>query len=128
MSDQQKKSSSEPPASSVPGAADGKKQVAAGQSDTKVSGVDLAVSLLLYTVARIGLVLVFAALIFFIPRAFGVDVPPIVALAFGALLAIPLGMYLFKSLRLRVNEQISAIDSARAGKREDLESRLRGGS
>lgn len=112
----------------MPGAADGKKQVAAGQSDTKVSGVDLAVSLLLYTVARIGLVLVFAALIFFIPRAFGVDVPPIVALAFGALLAIPLGMYLFKSLRLRVNEQISAIDSARAGKREDLESRLRGGS
>ncbi len=57
----------------------------------------------------------------------GVDVPFLVAAVFGVLIALPLGMYLFKSLRLKVNSEISAIEADRRARHDDLQSRLRGG-
>ena len=46
--------------------------------------------------ARLALVAVFTLLILFIPKLFSVTVPFIAALAFGVLIALPLGMFLFK--------------------------------
>ncbi|MFW0788654.1 DUF4229 domain-containing protein [Gordonia sp. CPCC 205333] len=82
-------------------------------------------SLVLYTLARIILVIVIATVIFFVGRIF-VEVPVIVAAMFGVLIALPLGMFLFKPLRLRVNAQVAAIDADRAKRRDELQSRLRG--
>lgn len=84
-------------------------------------------SVALYTIARLGLVVVIAAIIVGIGKLAGVDVPYLVAAVFGVLIALPLGMVLFKSLRLRVNAQISAIDAGRRSRHEDLQARLRGG-
>lgn len=80
----------------------------------------------LYTVLRMGLVAVFAAAIVGVGLLFGVKVPILVALIFGVLIALPLGLVLFKSVRLKVNEQIAAVDADRAARRSDLQSRLRG--
>lgn len=82
-------------------------------------------SLVLYTLARIALVIVIATVIFFVGRIF-VEVPVIVAAMFGILIALPLGMFLFKPLRLRVNAQVAAIDADRQKRRDELQSRLRG--
>ena len=87
---------------------------------------DLVVSILLYTVARLLLVVVVAAIIMGIGALAGVTVPLLVAAVFGVLIALPLGMVLFKKLRVRVNTQIAAVDSERRRKHEDLQTRLRG--
>ncbi|GAA4486546.1 DUF4229 domain-containing protein [Rhodococcus olei] len=86
----------------------------------------LARDLALYTVARLGLVVVIAALILGGSKLVGVDVPLLVALIFAVIIALPLSLVLFKSLRVRVNEQISAVDAQRRRDREDLRSKLRG--
>lgn len=86
----------------------------------------LARDLALYTVARLGLVVVVAALILGGSKLVGVDVPLLVALIFAVIIALPLSLVLFKSLRVRVNEQISAVDAQRRRDREDLRSKLRG--
>nr|WP_040510041.1 DUF4229 domain-containing protein [Gordonia soli] len=91
-----------------------------------MSGGSLALSVALYTLARIGLVIVIAAIIFGVGQLVGVDVPLLVAAVFGVLIALPLGMVAFKRLRLRVNEQIAAIDAERRRKHDDLQARLRG--
>lgn len=83
-------------------------------------------SLVLYTLARLVLVIAIATVIYFVGGLF-VQVPVIVAAMFGVLIALPLGMFLFKPLRLRVNEQVAAIDAERRKSRDELESRLRGG-
>ncbi|NMO03919.1 DUF4229 domain-containing protein [Gordonia sp. TBRC 11910] len=82
-------------------------------------------SLVLYTLARLVLVIVLAVAIYFIGGLF-VQIPAIVAAMFGVLIALPLGMFLFKPLRLRVNSQVAAIDAERRKSRDDLQSRLRG--
>lgn len=80
----------------------------------------------LYSLARLGLVVVLALVILYIPRAFGVEIPLLVAALFAVLIALPLSLVLFKSLRRRVNEGIAAVDERRRTDREDLENRLRG--
>ena len=86
----------------------------------------LALALFGYTVARMLLVVVIAAVILFGGKLVGVDVPFLVAAVFGVLIALPLGMYLFKSLRLKVNGEIAAIEADRRARHDDLQSRLRG--
>ncbi|MBM7365965.1 DUF4229 domain-containing protein [Gordonia hydrophobica] len=86
----------------------------------------LILAVVLYSLARLALVVVLAAAIFFIGKAFGVTVFPLAAAAFGVLIALPLSLVLFKSLRLRVNDQIAQVDARRSAQREDLQSRLRG--
>ncbi|MFT4042804.1 MAG: DUF4229 domain-containing protein [Gordonia sp. (in: high G+C Gram-positive bacteria)] len=95
---------------------------------TRVGMGDLMLSLILYTAARLGLVVVVAALIMGGGALAGVTVPVLVAAIFGVLIAMPVGMLAFKKLRLRVNGQIAVIDAARKARHEDLESRLRGSS
>ncbi|MGB3697134.1 MAG: DUF4229 domain-containing protein [Gordonia sp. (in: high G+C Gram-positive bacteria)] len=86
----------------------------------------LIVAVLLYSLARLALVVVLAAAIVFGAKAVGVEVPLLVAAVFGVLIALPLGLVLFKSLRLRVNDQIAQVDARRSQQRDDLQARLRG--
>ncbi|MEZ5210331.1 MULTISPECIES: DUF4229 domain-containing protein [unclassified Gordonia (in: high G+C Gram-positive bacteria)] len=80
----------------------------------------------LYSAVRLGLVVVIALLIIGVGLLFGVKVWVVAALAFGVVIAIPLGMVLFKPLRLKVNAQITEIDADRAARKSDLHARLRG--
>ncbi|ALG85866.1 DUF4229 domain-containing protein [Gordonia phthalatica] len=86
----------------------------------------LILAVVIYSVARIGLVVVLALAVYFGGQAFGVTVPPLVAAVFGVLIALPLSLVIFKSLRLRVNDQIAQIDAKRSAQRDDLQARLRG--
>ena len=54
----------------------------------------------------------------------GVEVPFLVAAVFGVLIALPLGMVLFKTLRLKVNSEIAALEAGRRSKHDDLQARL----
>lgn len=92
------------------------------------AGGRLASALALYTVVRLALVVVIAAIIYFVGKAAGTDVPILVAAIFAVIIALPLGMVAFKSLRLRVNAAIAEVDEDRRRKREALQSRLRGES
>lgn len=80
----------------------------------------------LYSLARLGLVIVLAVVILYVPRIFGVEIPLLVAALFAVLIALPVSLVLFKSLRRRVTEGIAAVDERRRTDREDLENRLRG--
>lgn len=104
------------------------------EADTKNTGAKpattgtLITAIVLYTAARLALVVVIAAVIFYVGKAVGVDVPLVVAAVFGVLIALPVGMVAFKTLRLRVNDQITRIDAARSARHDELQSRLRGDS
>ncbi|MFD3812715.1 DUF4229 domain-containing protein [Rhodococcus sp. NPDC058639] len=80
----------------------------------------------LYSLARLGLVVVLALLIMYVPRIFGVEIPLLVAALFAVLIALPVSLVLFKTLRRRVNEGIAAVDERRRTDRAALENRLRG--
>ncbi|MFD6894852.1 DUF4229 domain-containing protein [Rhodococcus sp. NPDC060086] len=80
----------------------------------------------LYSLARLALVVVLAAAIVYVPQAFGVEIPLLVAALFAVLIALPLSLVLFARLRRRVNEGIAAVDERRRTTRADLENRLRG--
>ncbi|GED99678.1 hypothetical protein nbrc107696_01250 [Gordonia spumicola] len=112
--------SNEIPADEAPAATDG--------GDKPATTGTLIVAIALYTAARLALVVVIAAIIFFVGKAAGVDVPLVVAAVFGVLIALPVGMVAFKTLRLRVNDQITRIDAARSARHDELQARLRGDS
>jgi len=80
----------------------------------------------LYSLARLALVVVLAAAVLYVPRAFGVDIPLLVAVLFAVLIALPVSLVVFAPLRRRVNEGIATVDARRRLAREDLEGRLRG--
>lgn len=80
----------------------------------------------LYTLARLGLVVVIAAIILGVSQLVNVDVPLLVALIFAVIIALPLSLVLFGKLRTRVNEEISAVDAKRREDRDDLRAKLRG--
>jgi Zn-dependent membrane protease YugP len=90
------------------------------------AGRRLARNLALYTVARLLLVAVIAAVILGVGRLLKVDIPLIVALLFGVLIALPVSMVAFKRLRTRVNESIAAVDEKRRTDKAQLRARLRG--
>ena len=80
----------------------------------------------LYSLARLGLVVVLAAVILFGGKAAGVEVPLIVAALFAVLIALPLSLVLFAKLRKRVNRDIAAVDAQRRADKADLHAKLRG--
>lgn len=90
------------------------------------AGRRLAFDLLAFTVARIALVIALAGGIYLLGRAVGVDVPILVAAFFAVIIALPLGMVLFRGLRDRVNAGIATVDAGRKAQRENLNARLRG--
>jgi Protein of unknown function (DUF4229) len=90
-------------------------------------GSRLVVDVLAYTLARLLLVVVLAAVIFGGAHLLGVrDFPLIIAMLFAIVIALPLGMWLFAPLRRRANAGIAAIDERRRQDREQLQARLRG--
>lgn len=90
------------------------------------AGGRLARDLVLYTAARLGLVVAVAAVIVFGARLASVEVPLIVAVLFALIIVMPLSMVLFKGLRARVNEDIATVDQRRRRDKEQLRARLRG--
>ncbi|WP_084535217.1 DUF4229 domain-containing protein [Nocardia yamanashiensis] len=96
-------------------------------SPTPSAGRRLARNLALYTVARLGLVVVIAAIILGVAALVKVSIPLIVALLFALLIAMPLSLVLFKKLRAQVNKDIAAVDAKRRSDREQLMKRLQGG-
>jgi uncharacterized protein DUF4229 len=91
-------------------------------------GSRLVVDVLVYTLARILLVVVLAAVIFGGAHLLGLrEFPLVIALLFAIVIALPLGMWIFAPLRRRANASIAAIDQRRRQDREQLQARLRGG-
>lgn len=81
----------------------------------------------LYTLARIVLVVAVTAAIFFGARVIGVhQLPLVVALLFAIVIALPLGIWVLAPLRRRATAGIAAVDERRRTDREQLQSRLRG--
>lgn len=80
-----------------------------------------------YTLARLVLVLVLTAVIFFSAQLLGVrDMPVVVALLFALILSLPLGIWLLGPLRRRATAAIAEVDERRRRDRAQLDARLRG--
>jgi len=86
-----------------------------------------ALSVLLYTAARLTLVAVLAAVIYWAGRMLGVhDFPLVVALLFALVIAMPLGIWLFSPLRRRATAGLEVATERRRRDRDQLRARLRG--
>lgn len=84
-------------------------------------------SVVLYVVARLGLVAALAGAIYGIGRVLGVhEFPIVVALLFALIIAMPLGMWLFAPLRRRATAGLEEATARRRQDREQLQARLRG--
>lgn len=81
---------------------------------------------LLYTVARLALVVALTAAIYFAAGLFHIQIPLVVAMLFGIILALPLGLWLLKPLRVRATAGIAEVDERRRRDRDQLQARLRG--
>ncbi len=90
------------------------------------AGRRLAGNLARYTLGRLALVAVIAAVIWGVAYALDVDIPVVVALLFALIVAMPLSLVLFKKLRARVNEGIAAVDEKRRNDKANLRARMRG--
>ncbi|BDT89404.1 hypothetical protein FMUAM8_51680 [Nocardia cyriacigeorgica] len=86
----------------------------------------MARNLALYTVARLGLVALITVVIMFAARLIDVEIPLVVAALFALIIAMPLSLVLFKSLRTKVNEDIAVVDERRRQDKAQLRARLRG--
>ncbi|WP_026256710.1 DUF4229 domain-containing protein [Mycobacterium sp. 155] len=87
----------------------------------------LVVDVLVYVGARLALVAVLTAVIFGGGHLLGVrEFPIVVALLFALVIALPLGIWLFRPLRERATASIAALDERRRQDREQLQARLRG--
>jgi hypothetical protein len=87
----------------------------------------MMLDVVLYTLARLGLVVVLTAVIFFGARLVGVQqFPVIIALLFAIVIALPLGIWLLAPLRKRATGSIAVVDERRRTDRERLQARLRG--
>lgn len=80
----------------------------------------------LYSVARLLLVVVIGGIIIGGGKLAGTEVPLLVAALFAVLIALPLSLALFGKLRKRVNLGIAAVDAQRRADRDDLRAKLRG--
>ena len=79
-----------------------------------------------YTLARLVLVAALTAAIFFGARLINVQVPLVVAMLFGIVVALPLGVWLLAPMRRRATAGIAAVDERRRLERDQLQARLRG--
>ncbi|MEE6163891.1 MULTISPECIES: DUF4229 domain-containing protein [Mycobacteriaceae] len=87
----------------------------------------LVADVLVYVGARLALVAVLAGVIFAGGHLLGVrEFPIVVALLFALVIALPLGIWLFRPLRERATASIAALDERRRTDREQLQARLRG--
>jgi len=81
----------------------------------------------IYTLARLVLVAVLTAAIFYAARLIGVkEFPLVIAMLFAIVISLPLGIWLLAPLRRRATAGIAEVDERRRHDREDLQARLRG--
>ena len=86
----------------------------------------MVVDVLAYVVARLLLVAVLTGVIFGLGRVLIGDIPVVVALLFAMVIALPLGIWLFRPLRERATASVAVFDERRRKDREQLQARLRG--
>ncbi|MCW2551439.1 MAG: hypothetical protein JWR78_1220 [Mycobacterium sp.] len=87
----------------------------------------MVVDVLIYTIARILLVVVLAVVIYFGGSLLGIrEFPIVVPVLFAIVLALPLGIWLFSPLRRRATASMAVFDERRRHDREQLRARLRG--
>jgi hypothetical protein len=87
----------------------------------------MLVDVVTYLLARLLLVAALSVVIFFGAHLLGiVDFPVVLAVLFAIVVALPLGIWLFKPLRLKATASIAAVDERRRTDREQLRSRLKG--
>jgi hypothetical protein len=87
----------------------------------------MVVDVLIYTIARILLVVVLAVAIYFGGSLLGIrEFPIVVPVLFAIVLALPLGIWLFSPLRRRATASMAVFDERRRHDREQLRARLRG--
>ncbi|OBG80483.1 hypothetical protein A5733_03640 [Mycobacterium sp. NS-7484] len=79
-----------------------------------------------YLVARLVLVAVLTAAIYGVGHLIAGDFPVVVALLFAIVIALPVGIWLFRPLRERATASIALVDERRRKDREQLQARLRG--
>ena len=80
-----------------------------------------------YTLARLMLVIALTAVIFYAAHLFGIrEFPLVIAMLFAIILALPLGFWLLAPLRRRATAGIAEVDERRRIEREQLQARLRG--
>lgn len=83
--------------------------------------------IVVYTAARLALVIVLSAVIYGLGWVLGVrDFPVIVAALLGLIVAMPLGMWVFSPLRRRATASLALAGERRRRDREQLRARLRG--
>jgi type VI protein secretion system component VasK len=96
-------------------------------SDGRTSARRAAVDIAVYAAARLLLVAVLSVVIYTVGRLLGVrDFPPIVAVLFALVIALPLGIWVFAPLRRRATASVEDISARRHRDREQLRARLRG--
>ncbi|MEI6253248.1 MAG: DUF4229 domain-containing protein [Mycobacteriaceae bacterium] len=86
----------------------------------------MMLDVLLYTLARLALVVALTAAIYFAAGLFHIQIPLVVAMLFAIILALPLGLWLLKPLRVRATAGIGEVDERRRQDRDQLQARLRG--
>jgi type VI protein secretion system component VasK len=81
----------------------------------------------LYTLARLLLVVALTAAIYYIAQLLGIhQFPLVIAMLFAIVIALPLGIWLLAPLRKRATASIAQVDERRRGDRDELRARLRG--
>lgn len=81
----------------------------------------------LYAAARLVLLVALSAVIYAAGRLLGVrDFPPLVAILFALIIALPVGLWVFSPLRRRATASVAAVGERRRRDREQLRARLRG--
>jgi hypothetical protein len=99
----------------------------ATRGPTTRPGSRMVVDVLIYTIARILLVVVLAVVIYFGGSLLGIrEFPIVVPVLFAIVLALPLGIWLFSPLRRRATASMAVFDERRRHDREQLRARLRG--
>ncbi|MCW2687483.1 MAG: hypothetical protein JWR37_2373 [Mycobacterium sp.] len=87
----------------------------------------MVIDVLVYTAARLLLVVVLSAAIFVAAQLLGIeDFPLVVAILFALVIALPLGIWIFAPLRRRATASIALVDERRRKDRDQLRARLRG--
>lgn len=80
-----------------------------------------------YTLARLVLVVGLTAAIYYISQLLGIhQFPLVIAMLFAIVIALPLGMWLLAPLRRRATASIAKVDERRRSDRDELRARLRG--
>lgn len=87
----------------------------------------MLVDVVVYTLARLMLVAVLTAVIFYAAHFLGInEFPIVVAMLFAIIISLPLGIWLLAPLRRRATAGIAEVDERRRTDREQLQARLRG--